>query len=159
MDGRLTSTSTLRVVERTHEIATPDGRTLHVHEAGDPGGRAVVTHHGTPSSGGHYTPHAADAAQRGLRLIGYDRPGYGGSTPHRGRTVADAARDVATILDALGVERFATWGQSGGGPHVLACAALLPDRCAAAASLAGVAPYDAQGLDWLAGQGEMNLAE
>jgi pimeloyl-ACP methyl ester carboxylesterase len=95
----------------------------------------------------------------GVRLVGYDRPGYGGSTPAPGRSVVDAAGDVATILDALGVERFATYGASGGGPHALACAAVLPERCAAAATLAGAAPADAPDLDWLAGMGEGNRAE
>src|SRR5262249_7126369 len=51
------------------------------------------------------------------------------------------------------------WGISGGGPHALACAALRPDRFVAAVSLAGVAPLDADGLDWTAGMGESNVAE
>jgi pimeloyl-ACP methyl ester carboxylesterase len=142
-----------------HRIESPDGRLLAVVEAGDPKGPAVVVHNGTPMSRLLYEPNVADCEARGLRLIGYDRPGYGDSTPQPGRTVADAARDVATIADALGIERFATWGISGGGPHALACAALLPDRVVAAASLASVAPYDADGLDWLAGMGEANVRE
>jgi pimeloyl-ACP methyl ester carboxylesterase len=141
------------------DIRTPQGRTLHVHEGGDPRGIAVVVHHGTPSGGMLYPPHAQDAAERGIRLIGYDRPGYGGSTPLPGRTVADAAADVEAILDALGIERFATYGASGGGPHALACGALLPDRCAAVATLASVGPYDGQGLVWLEGMGEGNRRE
>jgi pimeloyl-ACP methyl ester carboxylesterase len=103
---------------------------------------------------------AVESAERlGLRLVAYDRPGYGGWTPHRGRTVADAADDVAAILDALGAEGFATYGGSGGGPHALACAALLGDRCLAAATIAGFGPADAADLDWLAGMGEGNIAE
>jgi pimeloyl-ACP methyl ester carboxylesterase len=141
------------------QVTAPDGRALEVHLAGDPGGRAVVVHHGTPGSGSLYARHAEHAAACGLRLIGYDRPGYGGSDRHHGRAVADAAGDVAAILDALGVERFATWGASGGGPHALACAALLADRCAVAVTIAGVAPRDAPGLDWPAGMGEDNVAE
>lgn len=144
---------------REHRVDTPDGRVLAVVEAGNPSGAAVVVHNGTPMSRLLYRPNAADAEARGLRLIGYDRPGYGDSTSHPGRKVADAARDVATIADALGIERFATWGISGGGPHALACAAMLPDRVVAAASLAGVAPYGAEGLDWLAGMGEANVTE
>jgi pimeloyl-ACP methyl ester carboxylesterase len=146
-------------MERTFDVTAPDGRTLCVHEDGDSAGAPIVVHHGTPGSGGHYAAHVALARERGLRLIGYDRPGYGGSTPRRGRTVADAVGDVAAILDARGAERFATWGGSGGGPHALACAALLGDRCAGAATIAAVAPYEAEGLDWLAGQGESNLQE
>ena len=144
---------------REHRVDTPDGRVLAVVEGGDPTGAAVVMHNGTPMSRLLYGPNVADAEARGLRLIGYDRPGYGDSTPQPGRRVADAARDVATIADALDIERFATWGISGGGPHALACAALLPDRVVAAASLAGVAPYGAEGLDWLAGMGEANVIE
>jgi len=141
------------------DVALRDGRTLHVYDEGDPTGTPVVVHNGTPSSGRLYEPHVADARQRGIRLIGYDRAGYGGSTARPGRSVADVAGDVAAALDALGIDSFATWGISGGGPHALACAALLADRCSAAASLASPAPWGAEGLDWLAGQGEGNVAE
>ena len=144
---------------REHRLETPDGRVLAVMEGGDPAGPAVVVHHGTPMSRLLYGPNLADAEARGLRLIGYDRPGYGDSTPQPGRTVADAATDVATIADALGIDRFATWGISGGGPHALACAALLPERVVAAASLAGAAPYEAEGLDFVDGMGEGNVKE
>lgn len=144
---------------REHRLETPDGRVLAVMEGGDPAGPAVVVHHGTPMSRLLYGPNVADAEVRGLRLIGYDRPGYGDSTPQPGRTVADAATDVATIADALGIDRFATWGISGGGPHALACAALLPERVVAAASLAGAAPYEAEGLDFVDGMGEGNVKE
>lgn len=105
-------------------------------------------HNGTPNSRHLYGPAAADAAARGLRLIGYDRPGYGGSTPQPGRTVADCAADVRAICAGLGIDRLAMWGVSGGGPHVLACAALLPDLVPAAVSLASLAPAGADGLDW-----------
>jgi pimeloyl-ACP methyl ester carboxylesterase len=146
-------------VGAAHEVAGPGGRTLAVYEAGDPAGAPVVVHHGTPAHGGLFEPWVRDAETRGIRLIGYDRPGYGGSAPDPGRSVASAAADVAAIADALGIERFATWGVSGGGPHSLACAALLGDRVAGAASLAGVAPFDADGLNWFAGMGEGNLVE
>src|SRR5262249_59603081 len=102
---------------------------------------------------------ARAAAERGFRLVQYTRPGYGGSTPAPGRRVADAAGDVAAVLDALGVAEFLTVGWSGGGPHALACAAGLPGRCLAAASMAGVAPYRAEGLDWLHGMAGENVAE
>ena len=135
---------------------TPDGRTLAIEEAGDPGGHPVLVHNGTPNSRHLYGPAAADAAARGLRLIGYDRPGYGGSTPQPGRTVADCTADVRAICAELGIDRLAMWGVSGGGPHLLACAALLPDLVTAAASLASLAPADAEGLDWFDGMGEEN---
>jgi pimeloyl-ACP methyl ester carboxylesterase len=135
----------------------PDGRTLRVEEAGDPGGVPVVMHHGTPGAGHLYGPHAADARDRGIRLLGYDRPGYGGSTPQPGRSVADCAADVSAIADALGIDRLGVWGVSGGGPHALACAALLPDLVVAVGSLASIAPYGSSGLDYFAGMGQENV--
>jgi pimeloyl-ACP methyl ester carboxylesterase len=144
---------------RRHDIATPDGRSLAVTEFGPADGAAIVAHHGTPGCKRFFRTELEAAEARGLRMIAYDRPGYGGSTPLRGRAVADAAADVATILDALGAERFATYGGSGGGPHALACGALLADRCAGVATLAGVGPTDAPDLDWLEGMGEGNHAE
>jgi pimeloyl-ACP methyl ester carboxylesterase len=127
--------------------------------AGDGGDQPLVFHWGTPSAAVWFDPLAAAAAKAGLRLVTYSRPGYAGSTPRPGRSVADAADDVSAILDALGADTFVTLGWSGGGPHALACAALLPDRCAAATSLAGVAPYPAEGLDWLAGMSTENIEE
>jgi pimeloyl-ACP methyl ester carboxylesterase len=141
-------------MERT--VRTPDGRTLAVQEAGDPGGKAVLVHMGSPNSRHIYGPNAADAAAKGLRLICYDRPGYGGSTAHPGRTHADCAADVRAICAALGIDRVAIWGISGGGAHALASAALLPDLVVAAAALAGLAPYGADGLDWFDGMGTDN---
>jgi pimeloyl-ACP methyl ester carboxylesterase len=140
-------------------IATPDDRSLCVHEAGDPDGFPVLMHHGTPSSGLPYGAHDALAREQAIRLLGYDRPGYGGSSRHAGRGIADCALDVAAIADALSLERYGSWGISGGGPHVLACAALCDDRLVAVASLAAVAPIDADGLDWLYGMGEENHVE
>jgi pimeloyl-ACP methyl ester carboxylesterase len=142
-------------VQRT--VHTPDGRVLAIEEAGDPAGQPVLVHGGTPNSRHLYGPHASDAAERGLRLISYDRPGYGGSSPQPGRTVADCAADVRAICADLGIDRLATWGISGGGPHVLACAALLPDLVCAAASLASAAPLEASGLDYFAGMGQENV--
>jgi len=139
------------------DVTTSDGRALRVHEGGDPSGVPVLVQHGTPMTGQLFGPHVEDAKGRRIRLIGYDRPGYGGSTAHPDRSIADDAADVATIADALGFERIAVWGISGGGPRALACAALLPERIVAVASLASVAPVDAEGLDWTAGMGELNL--
>jgi pimeloyl-ACP methyl ester carboxylesterase len=149
----------LPMAAREHAVAGPAGRTLRVREDGDPGGVPLVVHHGTPGSRLLPRRSIADARERGIRLIGYDRPGYGGSDRHAGRAVADAAADVEAIADALGLDRLLTRGSSGGGPHALACAALLGDRVAAAATLAGAAPHDVDGLDWLAGMGEDNVRE
>jgi pimeloyl-ACP methyl ester carboxylesterase len=138
-------------------VTTPDGRTLTVREGGDPHGVPVLAHAGTPASSLLYAPHVRDAEERGIRLVSYDRPGYGASTRQPGRSAADCAVDVAAVCDALGIERFCVWGVSGGGPHALATAALLPDRVVAAASLASIAPMDAAGLDFLAGMGDLNV--
>jgi pimeloyl-ACP methyl ester carboxylesterase len=97
------------------DVTLRDGRTLHVYEDGDLGGAAVVVHHGTPGSGLLYERSIEDARTRGIRLIGYDRAGYGGSTPKPGRVVADVAADIADALDALAVERFASIGGSRAG--------------------------------------------
>lgn len=140
-------------------VVTADGRTLTVREGGDPNGVPVLVQNGTPASSLLYEPHLRDAEEKGIRLFSYDRPGYGESTRNRGRAVADCAQDVAAVCDALGVERFCTWGISGGGPHALATAALLPHRVAAIAALAPVAPFDAEGLDFFEGMGEQNIEE
>jgi len=128
-------------------------------EAGQPDGVPVLVLRGSPHSRILYDRWVEDAQSRGIRLICYERPGYGGSTAHPGRTVASAANDVATIAKELGLNRLLIWGVSGGGPHALACAALLPDLVAAAAVLASLAPYPAEGLDYFAGMRETNVAE
>jgi pimeloyl-ACP methyl ester carboxylesterase len=145
--------------ESRRSVTAAKGRELEVLVTGPSDGLPLVFHHGTPGGVAVYPPMLAAATQRGLRLVLYARPGYGDSTPAAGRSVADAASDVAAILDSLSAPRFVTAGWSGGGPHAIACARLLPDRCLAAVSLAGVAPYTANGLDWLAGMGEENITE
>jgi pimeloyl-ACP methyl ester carboxylesterase len=95
--------------------------------------------------------------QLGVRLITYDRPGYGNSDRLGRRRVAHAAKDVAAIADHLELDRFAVVGRSGGGPHALACAALLSDRVTRAAALVTLAPPDAAGLDWYAGMAASNV--
>jgi pimeloyl-ACP methyl ester carboxylesterase len=137
----------------------PDGREIDVLTTGPEDGFPLVVHGGTPTGLVVEQQIAAAAADRGLRYVLAARPGYEGSTPRPGRRVADVAPDVAAILDALGAGPFLSVGMSGGGPHSLACAALLPGRCLAAASVAGVAPYDAAGLDFLAGMGPENVTE
>lgn len=136
-----------------------DGRTLDYVAEGPSGAPLVVLQHGTPAVGVLWAPLLAAARSAGLRLAAPTRPGYGGSTPRPGRCVADAASDIGALADHLGAERFATAGWSGGGPHALCSASLLGERCAAVAVLAGVAPHDARGLDWLAGMGQGNLDE
>ena len=134
------------------KVQLSDGRVLRVSDAGAParveaGGvhsaapLALVWHHGSPHTGVLYEPLLGAAAARGIRLVSYARPSYGGSTPQPRREVASAAADVAAVADALGLERFAVMGTSGGGPHALACAALLPERVTGVVTLAGLAPY------------------
>jgi pimeloyl-ACP methyl ester carboxylesterase len=146
-------------VAQEHRVRAGDGRTLRVVEDGDPEGVPVLVQHGTPGEGSLYEPHIDDARAHRIRLLGYDRPGYGDSTPQPGRSVADCARDVEAIADAFELERLAVWGISGGGPHALACGALLTGRVVAVASLASVGPVDAEGLDWLDGMGDDNIDE
>ena len=145
--------------ERTLQIAAPDGRRLEVELSGPDEGQPLIFHNGTPMAGRVFAPMVAQGAERDVRHIAYSRPGYGGSERDAGRTVADCAWDVAAIADELGIERFFTIGLSGGGPHALASAALLPDRVIAVATMGSVAPRRAEGLDWLAGMGEENLEE
>jgi pimeloyl-ACP methyl ester carboxylesterase len=135
---------------QTSLIEAADGRRLRVEVAGD-GRRVVVVHVGTPNAGVLYDRWVSDAAGRGLTLVTYDRPGYGGSSRQPGRTVADCAADVRVISEAVGFGRCAVWGFSGGGPHALACAALLADVVTAAATIGSLAPFDAPGFDYFAG--------
>ncbi|GAA1880488.1 alpha/beta fold hydrolase [Lapillicoccus jejuensis] len=135
------------------DLTLADGRTLHWYDAGGDGA-PVVWHHGTGNTGEPPQPLLAGAARRGLRFLGLDRPGYGGSTPLTGRDVAEAARLTQALADHRGLGRFAVLGHSGGGPHALACGALLGDRVTAAVSVAGPAPLGpvaAEGRDWYAG--------
>ena len=143
------------------DLALDDGATLHVYDTGPAGGDdrlAVFWHHGTPNLGAPPAPLFAESDRLGIRWVSYDRPGYGGSTPCPGRSVGSAAGYVAAVADSLGIERFALMGHSGGGPHALACGALLPDRAVAVVSGAGLAPFDAEGLDWFAGMAPSGVA-
>ncbi|WP_197711352.1 alpha/beta hydrolase [Cellulomonas sp. WB94] len=139
------------VTER--ELHLSDGRTLRTHDSATdatPDALTIVWHHGSPQTGALLPPLLSAAAARGIRLVSSGRPSYGGSSPLPGRDVASAAGDVAQVVDALGIARFATMGASGGGPHALACAALLPDRVTGVVCLAGIAPFTT-GFDWFAG--------
>lgn len=144
-------------------IPTGDGRTIEALVGGDPAGFPLLWQPGTPTATIDDPSVEAIARERGLRLITWSRPGYGGSTPRElpeaGPRIADDVPDIVTVLDHVGAEKFITIGWSGGGPRALACAALLPERCRAAATLAGVAPIDAAGLDWFADMAPENVAE
>lgn len=135
------------------DLKLEDGRTLHIYDTGadeSAGQLAVFWHHGTPNIGAPPAPLFAAADRLGLRWVAYDRPGYGSSSPAPGRNVALAAADTAGVADALGIDAFVVMGHSGGGPHALACGALLPGRVLGVVSVAGLAPYGAGGLDYFA---------
>lgn len=146
---------------REFDVPLPDGRTLHAYDTVSDGGgeRLVVAwHHGTPNVGLPPEPLFPTSDRLGIRWISYDRPGYGGSSSRPGRDIASAAADTAAVTDALGIDRFAVMGHSGGGPHALACAALLGDRVLGVVSGAGLAPFGADGLDWFAGMADSGTA-
>lgn len=143
----------------TYTVLAAGGRRLSTQVHGDPDGSPVFLLHGTPGSRLGPRPRAAVLHRLGIRLISYDRPGYGDSDRLPDRRVADVASDVAAIADAYGVKQFAVVGRSGGGPHALACAALLPERTTRAAVLVGLAPRGADGLDWFDGMAESNVSE
>jgi pimeloyl-ACP methyl ester carboxylesterase len=148
------------VNERDLELS--DGRRLHIYDTGPDvadARLAICWHHGTPNLGEPPEPLLPAAAQRGIRWLSYDRPGYGGSTADPGRDVASAVADVSAIADALGIGRFAVMGHSGGGTHALASGALLPGRAIGVVSISGLAPYGAEGLDWFAGMAPAGAAE
>lgn len=140
-------------------VATPDGRNLDVYVAGPADGEVLFFHTGTPSAPIVYEPMVEQMAARGLRYVSFSRPGYGSSTRRPGRSIADVVDDTQTVLDHLGAERAWILGWSGGGPHALACAGLMPERCRGVATIASVAPYPAEGLDYLADMGEENVEE
>jgi pimeloyl-ACP methyl ester carboxylesterase len=137
----------------TRNLELADGRQLVVHDGAAPLASDALTliwHHGSPQTGALLDPLVAAAAARGIRLLSYGRPSYGGSSPNRGRNVASAAHDVEQVAAALNLDRFAVMGASGGGPHALACVALLPDRVIGAVCLASPAPFTDR-FDWYAG--------
>ena len=140
-------------------IDLPDGRRLEVEVSGPPDGPALLLHHGTPGSAVQLRGMQAVVHARGLRLVTYSRAGYGTSTRRPDRTVSDVTDDVSAVLDAIEAPRALVAGWSGGGPHALACGALLADRVAGVLVMAGVAPYAAAGLDWMSGMGQDNVEE
>jgi pimeloyl-ACP methyl ester carboxylesterase len=143
------------------DLELSEGRAQHIYDTGadDADSRlAVFWHHGTPNIGAPPQPLFAAAARLGIRWVSYDRPGYGGSTPYRDRDVASAAVYVSCVADSLGIDQFAVMGHSGGGPHALACGALLQERVLGVVSVAGMAPFGAEGLDWFAGMSNSGVA-
>jgi pimeloyl-ACP methyl ester carboxylesterase len=132
------------------DLRLSDGRTLHVYDTGA-GSTPVFWNHGTPNIGTPPAPLLEASNRLGIRWVSFDRPGYGGSSPAPGRTVASVAHDATAVADDLGIDRFAVSGYSGGGTFALGCAATLGDRVTAVATLAAIAPYGVQGLDWFDG--------
>ena len=140
-------------------INLPDGRLLDVDVSGPEGGIPLVFHHGTPGSVRQFRAIQRAAHDRGMRLVTFSRPGYGASTRQPGRRVVDVATDVAAVLAHLDATRCVVAGWSGGGPHALATGARLPEQVAGVLCIAGAAPYDSPGLDFLDGMGEQNIDE
>jgi pimeloyl-ACP methyl ester carboxylesterase len=147
---------------RERDVLTTDGRVLHTYDLG-PTERSdelvVLWQHGTPNTGAPPEPLFEAARPLGIRWIGYDRPSYGGSTPHPDATIATAAADARQIADQLGIGRFTVFGHSGGGPRALACGALIPDRVVAVVSVSSPAPWPAPGLDYFAGMSDGGARE
>ena len=148
--------------DRLRTLETPDGRTLAYATWGDPNGFPILSLHGTPGCRLNRWPNEDVYTRAGAYWVTHDRAGYGRSDRHHGRCVADEAADVVALADELGFDRFGVTGGSGGGPHVLACAALLPDRVVRAVCIVGVAPLGSPGLtedEWLAGMDPENVKE
>jgi pimeloyl-ACP methyl ester carboxylesterase len=146
------------MIESTR-ITLPDGRLLDAFLAGPDDGTPLVFHHGTPASGMPTASFVNAVTDRGLRYVAWSRPGYGDSTRQPGRAIVDVATDAAAVLDAIGADRAYTVGWSGGGPHAMATAALLPERIIGTGIIGGVAPYPADGIDWFEGMGPENIEE
>lgn len=150
------------VADRLRVASAPDGREVAFAVWGDPDGFPVLALHGTPGCRLQRWPHEDLYAELGVCVVTHDRAGYGRSSRRRGRIVVDEADDVRLIADELGFERFGVTGGSGGGPHVLACAARLPDRVVRAICAVGIAPFGPPGLDrdaWFAGMDAENIRE
>jgi pimeloyl-ACP methyl ester carboxylesterase len=146
-------------MERQGTTKTPDGRTLAFVERGAADGLPVIACHGTPGSRKARHPDPQLYVRHGVKMVAYDRPGYGLSDPDLGRSVADAAADIAAIADELGFDRFAVVGGSGGAPHALACGALLGDRVLRVGALVTPAPSDTDDFDFYEGLADINVRE
>jgi pimeloyl-ACP methyl ester carboxylesterase len=121
--------------------------------------RRALFEYGTPGTR-WLSPQLVDAARlAGFALLVVDRPGYGRTSRSQGRRIVDVVDDVRAVLDGVGWSRFAVWGGSGGAPHALAIAARMAGRVSACASVVGLAPFEATGLDWYAGMSTGNVEE
>jgi pimeloyl-ACP methyl ester carboxylesterase len=140
-------------------VTVSDGRVVAYEQAGDPAGVPIFVLHGTPGSRLGLHPNRSRIADAGLRLVSYDRPGYGRSTRHRGRRIVDCVGDVTAIADELGLEHFAVTGGSGGGAHALAVGARLAERVSRVLCNVGGAPFDAPDFDWFDGMDPANVRE
>ena len=140
-------------------VDLPDGRRIDLWVEGPTDGIPLVFHHGTPGSGLPFQPMVDAITDRGLRYVSTSRAGYGDSSRDPGRTVADVVEDTAAVLDHLGADQAYVMGWSGGGPHAIACGALMPDRVLGTTTIAAVAPWEADGLDFLDGMGQENIDE
>jgi pimeloyl-ACP methyl ester carboxylesterase len=147
------------IAARRFNVSAKNEGILEYAVAGPEDGTPIVFHHGTPGSQILFEPFIAAAVTRGLRYVSYTRPGYGGSTRQPDRIVASCVMDTTSVLNELEIDRCYVVGWSGGGPHALACAALLPQRVIAASTIAGVAPWGVKHLDWLADMGKENVEE
>lgn len=143
----------------TFNFDAADGRNLCVDSNGDGSAKPILTFHGSPGSRLMTYGSADQAASMCVRLLSYDRPGYGHSASRAGRTVVDCVDDVLRIVDGLHIDRFAVLVVSGGGPHALATAALLPVRITAVATLCGLGPMAQRGFDAWAGMTPTREAE
>jgi len=148
----------IRAMEREGTAKARDGRTLAFVERGATQGTPVLVCHGTPGSRLSRHPDPDLYERHGVRMVAYDRPGYGRSDPQPGRSVADAAADIESIANELGFERFAVVGGSGGAPHALACGALLAERVLRIGALVTPAPYTPD-FDFFAGLADVNVKE
>ena len=135
------------------------GRQLAAAAYGPPDGSPVLSMHGTPGSRLQPPPDLGLLDILNIRLVTYDRPGYGASSRCPGRRVVDASTDAAAVADAMAWNDFSVVGYSGGGPHALAVAAELGDRIRRCVAMGSIAPMDAAGLDFFAGMSEGNLEE
>ena len=141
------------------EFRPPGGRLVAFSRYGPPSGHPVLFFYGTPGTR-HLGQRMVSVVERHhVQLLVLDRPGYGASIRWPERRIVDVVSDVSAAADRFGWDRFAVWGGSGGGPHALACAAVLRERVTRCASVVGPAPYDADGLDWFKGMSPGNVEE